>query len=405
MKIDAKFDSGAIIVKDISNKDGLQAATLEIAHDAPHAGKPYLQWFHFRAYNIETSKKCIFHIQNAGSTTYPAGWINYNVCASYDRKNWFRINTSYNQEEGLKWELGEPRFASIFFAYYPPYSQERHMDFISECQVSSPKHCKLSTLPGTTLDGNTLDLLLVGNPPPPAPSSTPAKREGGKLQFWIIARQHPGETQASWWMEGFLKRLLDPNDAVATLLRNSIDFYVVPNMNPDGSQRGYLRVNAAGKNLNREWSNPTKESSPEVFFCQQAISLTGIDFLLDVHSEEELEYVFLSKTPLGIPSINDTQVRLYNKYCEALKRANPEFQTEHGYKMPEKGKANLSVCCAWASETYGCLAMTQEQPFKDNVLFPEPNQEWSIARCEKLGSSVLDAMYSVMDDLQVYRGK
>ena len=129
---------------------------------------------------------------------------------------------------------------------------------------------------------------------------------------------------------------------------------------------------------------PTKESSPEVFFCQQAISLTGIDFLLDVHSEEELEYVFLSKTPLGIPSINDTQVRLYNKYCEALKRANPEFQTEHGYKMPEKGKANLSVCCAWASETYGCLAMTQEQPFKDNVLFPEPNQEWSIARCEKL---------------------
>ena len=40
MKIDAKFDSGAIIVKDISNEDGVQAATLEIAHDAPHAGKP-----------------------------------------------------------------------------------------------------------------------------------------------------------------------------------------------------------------------------------------------------------------------------------------------------------------------------------------------------------------------------
>ena len=40
------------------------------------------------------------------------------------------------------------------------------------------------------------------------------------------------------------------------------------------------------------------------------------------------------------------------------------------------------------SETYGCLAMTG-QPFKDNVLFQRPNQEWSIARCEKLGSSVL----------------
>ena len=86
-------------------------------------------------------------------------------------------------------------------------------------------------------------------------------------------------------------------------------------------------------------------------------------------------------------------------------QSNPEFQTEFGYKMPEKGKSNLGVCCAWAAETYGCLAMTQEQPFKDNCIFPEPNQEWSIARCEKLGASVLDAMYSVMDDLKVYRGK
>ena len=54
--------------------------------------------------------------------------------------------------------------------------------------------------------------------------------------------------------------------------------------------------------------------------------------MLDVHSEEELEYVFLSKTPLGIPSITDKQVELYHKYCSALMQSNPEFQTEFGYK-------------------------------------------------------------------------
>ena len=38
----------------------------------------------------------------------------------------------------------------------------------------------------------------------------------------------------------------------------------VPNMNPDGTWRGHLRVNAAGANLNREWKTPSAERSPEV---------------------------------------------------------------------------------------------------------------------------------------------
>ena len=38
----------------------------------------------------------------------------------------------------------------------------------------------------------------------------------------------------------------------------------VPNMNPDGSWRGHLRVNAGGANLNREWAEPSAERSPEV---------------------------------------------------------------------------------------------------------------------------------------------
>ena len=405
MKINAKFDSGAIIVNEIVENADKQLAKLNIAYDAPHAGKPYLQWFHFRAYELDTAKNCSFHIENAGSTTYPEGWINYNVCASYDRKNWFRIKSTYDKNDGiLKWEF-QPKFSSIFFAYYPPYSQETYLDFISECQMTPSNRCRLDALPGETLDGNTLDVLLVGNPPPLSLNSSNDNNKKKKLKFWVIARQHPGETQASWWMEGFIRRLLDSSDAIANVLLSNIDFYIVPNMNPDGSQRGYLRVNAAGKNLNREWDKSTEDKSPEVFYCQKAIKQTGIDFLLDVHSEEELEYVFLSKTPLGIPSITDKQVELYHKYCSALMQSNPEFQTEFGYKMPEKGQSNLGICCAWAAETYGCLAMTQEQPFKDNCIFPEPNQEWSIARCEKLGASVLDAMYSVMDDLKVYRGK
>lgn len=53
-------------------------------------------------------------------------------------------------------------------------------------------------------------------------------------------------------------------------------------MNPDGSRRGYLRTNAAGRNLNREWETPSEEHSPEVFHILKAMEATGVKFFLDV---------------------------------------------------------------------------------------------------------------------------
>jgi murein tripeptide amidase MpaA len=35
------------------------------------------------------------------------------------------------------------------------------------------------------------------------------------LKIWVTARQHPGETMAEWFVEGFLNRLLDPLDATS----------------------------------------------------------------------------------------------------------------------------------------------------------------------------------------------
>ena len=45
-------------------------------------------------------------------------------------------------------------------------------------------------------------------------------------------------------MEGFINRLLDNNDSITRELLKSCVFYIIPNMNPDGSFRGHLRTNA-----------------------------------------------------------------------------------------------------------------------------------------------------------------
>ena len=75
-----------------------------------------------------------------------------------------------------------------------------------------------------------------------------------------------------------LHRLFDEDDPVAAALLHKAVFYVVPNMNPDGSFRGHLRNNAAGMNLNRAWAEPSMERSPEVFLVRQKMEQTGVDF-------------------------------------------------------------------------------------------------------------------------------
>jgi len=199
-------------------------------------------------------------------------------------------------------------------------------------------------------------------------------------------------------MEGLLDRLLDPADPVARDLLKRASFHIVPNMNPDGSRRGHLRTNAAGANLNREWTEPSMERSPEVFVIRRAMTETGVDFCLDVHGDETVPYNFMVKT-VGIPSLTPKQKTLQLAYMETLSRASPDFQTAHGYPDNAPGKANLTMCGNYVAETFGCLSMTLEMPFKDNDGAPDERTGWSPARCRKLGTANLDALRAVMDDL------
>lgn len=375
MKISSRFDSGNIEVVEAENPADIR---LRIRKDT---AADFFQWFHFRASGVRGAD-CRFAILNAGEASYPKGWDGYRTCASYDRERWFRIPTEY-RDGVLSFRL-RPERDSVYFAYFAPYARERHRDFIARC-LASPR-AALEVL-GETVDGDDLDLLAVAEP-----GAAPE----GRRACWVIGRQHPGETMAQWWMEGFLERLLDPTDEAARAVLAGAAVYAVPNMNPDGSVRGNLRTNAAGANLNREWAEPSMERSPEVFLVRRRMRETGVDFALDVHGDEGLPYVFVAGGD-NVPSMSDRQRRLHAAYFEALSRLNPDFQTEHGYP---KGDANLTLCANHLAETFGCLAMTLEMPFKDNANAPDAEQGWSPARCRRLGADCLAALAAVLADLR-----
>ena len=49
----------------------------------------------------------------------------------------------------------------------------------------------------------------------------------GKRAVWIVARQHPGESMAEWFMEGMLHALLDPYHGLSKELLKKAVFYIV----------------------------------------------------------------------------------------------------------------------------------------------------------------------------------
>ena len=375
LHISAAFDGGNIEVLNAESPDNI-----ELAIRTDRQSKFY-QWFYFRLSGAR-GVPCTLQIMNARGAAYPDGWKDYQAVTSADRETWTRIPTRY--EQGVLTMENTPTADAAYFAYFAPYSMERHADLIARCQ-QSPR-VRLSVL-GRTLDGQDIDKLTITGPTP------------GPLSCWVIARQHPGETMAEWWMEGFIERLLNPDDPVARTLLQQATFHVVPNMNPDGSRRGHLRTNAVGINLNRVWNDPSLETSPEVFGVRQAMESTGVDFCLDVHGDEALPYNFLAGSR-GIPNDSERLRDLHHRFAQALLTASPDFQTEHGYPVPKPGQANLSMCTPWVAQRFDCLSMTLEQPFKDNANAPDPVHGWSPARCQLFGAAHLDAMLRILPHLR-----
>ncbi|MGJ8563623.1 MAG: M14 family metallopeptidase [Alphaproteobacteria bacterium] len=371
LHITSAFDGGNIIVHNAASADNIRLAI------RPDNASDFFQWFYYRVSGAK-NQPCKMVIENAKDAAFKGGWDGYRACASYDRETWFRVDTDYVDGELIISHT--PELDSVYYAYFAPYSMERHADMIAE--VAHHPDVSLSVI-GQTVEGQDLDCITVGT---------------GDKSFWIIARQHPGETMAEWWMEGFLARLLDDDDPVARLLRSKASFHIIPNMNPDGGRQGNLRTNFAGANLNREWNKATVQSSPEVFHTIEAMKQAEPDFCLDVHGDEALPYNFIAGAE-GIPGYTEKQAKDLSDFLTAYETASPDFQTKEGYALSAPGTGNLSMCTNYVAHTFDCLSMTLEMPFKDNANLPDEDFGWSPERCARLGGAALDAMLAVADQV------
>ena len=181
---------------------------------------------------------------------------------------------------------------------------------------------------GQSLDGQPIDCLAHGR--------RPAAGAG------CIARQHPGESMAEWWMEGALECLTDPADPVARVLRRSTCRCTsCPTATPTASCRGHLRTNAAGVNLNREWAEPSAgalarsagdprcDGSPAASISPWTFTATRRCPMLPRR---------LRRHPLA-----DQAAERFQRLRAILERRTPDFQTKSGYPVAPPGKGNLTM--------------------------------------------------------------
>ena len=370
IKISHNFDAGAI---EIVRADQPQHIELNIRKDS-HAD--FTQWFYFRLQGAK-GQACTMRFLNAGKATYPGGWENYRVAASYDNQNWFRVDTSYDGQ--VMTVNHTPDSNSVYYAYFEPYSWDRHLALLGK--VAQHPQVAIEDL-GSSVDGRDMNLLVVGDP-------------AAAKKIWIIARQHPGETMAEWFVEGLLDALLARANPVARKLLQQAVFYIVPNMNPDGSVRGNLRTNAAGANLNREWMTPSMERSPEVLLVKQKMHAIGCDMFFDIHGDEALPYNFVAGSEM-LEGFTERQMQEQQGFIEQFKRVSPDFQNVHGYLASKYNQEMLTLASKYVGHTFKCLSLTLEMPFKDNADLPDPEMGWNGARSMQLGAAMLQPILGAL---------
>ena len=367
MKIDAQFDSGNIEVEEISGNQAL----LSIRADT---GAEYYQWFYFRVTddpNIEHN----FKITNAAGASYPHAWDGYRVLASYDENDWFRVSTDY---DGTNLNFRhQPTQATTSYAFFVPYLASRRETLLKGCEASP--HASVRSL-GVSVQNRSMDVTVIGA------ENRPVKK------VWLVARQHAGEPMTEWVTEGLLRRLLDTEDAIARSLLDKATFYVVPNMNPDGSTLGNLRANARGVDLNRAWDQASADC-PEIGAVLAEIERTGVDYFFDVHGDEARPYIWIASARVAQPpEVKNVQER----FDQALSRLTPEIGPPPPSVVGETMAApGMSV--NYITSRYDCPVWLFELPFKETGDLTDDPDSLLADGCKRFGRSCLEALDTIID--------
>ena len=360
---DSHFESGNLAMAnrvtygDARDKNTqVQEYDLSLHHDINSLG--HNQWFYFSVSNTIAGCRVKLNIVNLGKSDslYNNGLrpLMFSQMSATEGKGWHRVGEDvryYRNKISAPFEKGRPRGSRVyntltfthtfersndvcFFAMCYPYTYSDLQHYLYNLQRDESRNSNFRRdVLCRTLADNTCDVLTVteGN------CRTPAKLEK-RLGIVITARVHPGESNASWIMQGIIDfltgdgkvaRQLRKKFVFVSLLRPAayfdLDFAfpffsvaqrprssrhasilsplidatqkIVPMLNPDGVINGNYRTSLAGVDLNRRWDKPDPELHPTIWAVKDMVKRLQKTRLVimqtDIHGHSRKEGLFV----------------------------------------------------------------------------------------------------------------
>ncbi|XP_063548384.1 cytosolic carboxypeptidase 1-like isoform X6 [Cydia strobilella] len=259
------------------------------------------QWFYFEVRNMIQGRPYVFNIVNCEKSDSQFNFgmkpVMYSVKeAVLGRPGWVRAGTDICYYRN-SYHYASPRSHNkcyltvtfniefphtndvVYLAYHFPFTYSMMMTKLWQRSLQLPPNAYLRAEPLCySLNNNEVPLLTI------SADDTPTNPIADREIIFLTARVHPGESNASWVMDGTLSCLLGDTD-VAASLRAKYVFKIVPMLNVEGVINGCHRCGLTNEDLNRRWSKPSPVLHPSIYHTKGLI-----EYLVRVWKKPPLVY-------------------------------------------------------------------------------------------------------------------
>jgi hypothetical protein len=250
---------------------------------ADHEGRNrQASWYYFRLDGAKGREVTITLTDLRGEYNYKPG----NLClrddtppvVSADGKTWRHLEKISVEKDEATFRV-TPDSNSFWIAHIEPYTYSRLAGYI----LGGGFHFGVL---GESVEGRSIFYIPITD------GSLP---DEGKKVLWLMCRQHAWETGTSFVGQGAIEFMLSEE---ARELRKRVIFKVLPMVDPDGCERGGVRFNRNGYDVNRNWDTVDPENRehrklmPEIAATKHAIQASGpFDLFLTLHNQETDEWL------------------------------------------------------------------------------------------------------------------
>ena len=335
----------------------------------------HTQWFYFAFANMQRGATYKFNILNC---VKPDSLFNFGLlplvysthdaasrCIGWRRKghdvcyyqNHIRRRSGYYYTLSFKLRVAHANDV-VYVAYAHPYTLTDLNRYLRKLEddPSTAKRFRRRPL-CETLAGNTIEMLTITSFS--SDGEAIRKRKG----VVISSRVHPGESNASWMMQGIIDYLTGPS-LDAKVLRDNFVFKLVPMLNADGVVVGNYRCSLAGLDLNRMWREPSRRLTPSIFALKSMMIRLQEDrdvvLFCDLHGHSRKPNVFCYGCEPPASSSRQFQAMVFPRLL--WRNSNVFSFSDCSFKVPVSSRRPTPPLCAGLGTTPTSLTFTYLRP-------------------------------------------